>query len=124
MTDTMTVGGIEFWISKRPLLYYAVSVLADNGKGRRMWTYPISMECNESDVRIDDVSMGETIIACVPAVAGSYEIFVEWNIEWKGELSREETPLGIEVPGADLPDWNCVAEQYIKDCVIHNPVEA
>ena len=121
-TNMMIVDNIEFWVVKRPLLYYVVSVIADNGQGRKMWTVPISMYCGDADIRIDDVSSGETIIACVPAVAGSYEIFVEWN----GETYMEETSIGIEVPGADCPNWDCVAEQYIKKivCGIHSVVEA
>lgn len=112
-TNMMTVNDIEFWVSKRPILYYAVSILADNGKGRKMWTSPISMECEDADVRIDNVSMGETIIACVPAVAGSYEVFVEWS---DGGLI-EDVSIGMEVPGADHSDWDYIAKQYIKRVV-------
>lgn len=114
-TTERELDGITYWIVKKPLLYYKVSVKADNGNGRRMFTQPISMNCDEFNIRIDKVDGGENVIACVPAAPGSIEVFVEWdNVT---SLPYNEESLGTQVVGADIPDWDELALVYIKDMI-------
>lgn len=114
-----SVNGIEYHVVKAPLLYYKVSVMADRGIGRKIITTPVSMFSHDSDEQIDYVSNGETIISCVPPTPGSVEVFVVWYEDETNTVSVDNEQLGIEVPGADIPNWDMMArqctEKYTKE---------
>lgn len=107
-----TKKGIEYQIVKRPLVYYEISVINANGRRNRYVT-PVSIECDAYGMSgAHEVVDGETIIGCVPAVAGSFMVYIEFT----GKDDRfRETELGIEIPGATHECWDTEALMIMEE---------
>lgn len=108
---------MEIRIEKRPLTHYIVSVTSRDanalgaGRMRDVVTYPVSVDEMGRDTRplID----GEKVIDCVSAVPGSVEVFVCYLVN----STRFRVALGVEVPGADAPNWVRCARNIVSEHV-------
>lgn len=97
-------------VVRRPITYYLISVVSYTPGGgdhrdREVRTRAVSLPTNAYIL-----TGNEKIIDCVPAAPGSVEVFVQY-LDGKGRWHEE--PIGIEVPGADAPDWPSLAKAFV-----------